>query len=126
VVEDDRLLSAMLEDALTILGCSAIKASDVAEAMQLVTTAALDGAVLDVNIAGEKVFPIAQELSRRGIPFFFVTGYINTGMPSEYRDRPLLKKPFRVRDLERHLENILAASVTARTLPDEPKPHPAT
>src|ERR1041385_8637649 len=98
VVEDDRLLSSMLEDALTILGCNAIKASDIAEAMQLVTTATLDGAILDVNVAGEKVYPIAQELGRRGIPFFFVTGYVNSDMPSEYRDRPLLKKPFRVRD----------------------------
>src|SRR5258708_16849321 len=72
VVEDDRLLSAMLEDALTILGCSAIRASDLAQASQHLATATLDGAILDVNIAGEKVYPIAQELSRRGIPFFFV------------------------------------------------------
>jgi DNA-binding response OmpR family regulator len=126
VVEDDRLLSAMLEDALTILGCSAIRASDIAQAAQLLSTTALDGAILDVNVAGEKVYPIAQELSRRGIPFFFVTGYVNAGVPSEYRDRPMLKKPFRVRDLERQLETILATAAPAHVPQDGPEPLPPT
>jgi DNA-binding response OmpR family regulator len=122
VVEDDRLLSAMLEDALTILGCNAIRATDIAQAAQLLSTTALDGAILDVNVAGEKVYPIAQELSRRGIPFFFVTGYVNTGVPSEYRDRPMLRKPFRVRDLERQLESILTTIAPAPVLQDRPDP----
>jgi DNA-binding response OmpR family regulator len=104
----------MLEDALTTLGCSAAKAADIAGAAQLLATATFDGAILDVNVAGEKVYPIALELSRRGIPFFFVTGYVHAAVPAEHRDRPLLKKPFRVRDLERHLETILRGVAPAR------------
>jgi DNA-binding response OmpR family regulator len=108
VVEDDRLLLGMLEDALTVLGCSAIRASDVAEAAQLVATTPVDAAVLDLNVAGEKVYPVAEELERRGVPFLFVTGYVDTGVRTDYRSRPLLKKPFRVRDLERNLEALMA------------------
>jgi DNA-binding response OmpR family regulator len=126
VVEDDRLLSAMLEDALTILGCTAIRASDIAGAAALLGTSTPDGAILDVNVAGEKVYPIAHELSRRGIPFFFVTGYVNAEVPSEYRDRPFLKKPFRVRDLERHLESILKTDLPVLPPRHVPKPSPST
>lgn len=104
VVEDDRLLLGMLEDALTVLGCSAIRASDVAEATQVAAATAVDAAVLDLNVAGEKVYPVAEELDRRGVPFIFVTGYVGIEVRADYRNRPLLKKPFRVRDLERSLQ----------------------
>jgi CheY-like chemotaxis protein len=114
VVEDDQLLSVMLEDALTVLGCTAVRASDVAEAIEIVATVPIDGAILDLNIAGTKVYPVAEKLAQRGLPFFFVTGYVKAIVPPPYSDRPLLKKPFRVRDLEHSLQEIMAEAVTSQ------------
>jgi hypothetical protein len=55
---------------------------------------ALDGALLDVNVAGVKIFPIAEALAARDIPFVFSTGYGEGGLPDEWKGRPTLQKPF--------------------------------
>ena len=59
-------------------------------------TAKLDCALLDVNLAGEKVFPVAEVLVRREVPFVFLTGYGRGILPAAYADRPVLAKPFRL------------------------------
>jgi DNA-binding response OmpR family regulator len=100
LVEDDTMLSMMLEDALSILGCTVIKAARVAEGAALAASADADVAVLDVNIAGQHVYPVAAALRRRGIPFIFVTAYVRDGVPPEYAGAPLLHKPFRLAELE--------------------------
>lgn len=100
LVEDDTMLSMMLEDALSILGCSVTKAARVADAMDLAAGVEADIAVLDVNIAGEHVYPVARALRWRGIPFVFVTAYVREGIPVEFRDEPLLHKPFHLSELE--------------------------
>jgi DNA-binding response OmpR family regulator len=100
LVEDDTMLSMMLEDALSILGCTVIKAARVANGLELATTIEADIAVLDVNIAGEHVYPVARVLRRRGIPFVFVTAYVREGIPEEFHREPLLHKPFHLSELE--------------------------
>ena len=55
----------------------------------------LDAAVLDVNLAGERVDPVAEALAERGVPFLFMTGYDRDMLPAEHADRPALAKPFR-------------------------------
>jgi DNA-binding response OmpR family regulator len=55
----------------------------------------LDAAVLDVNLAGERVDPVADALAERGVPFLFMTGYGRNMLPAEHADRPALAKPFR-------------------------------
>lgn len=100
LVEDDTMLSMMLEDALSILGCTVIKASRVPEGTQLANSAEADIAVLDVNVAGQHVYPVAAALRKRGIPFIFVTAYVRDGVPPEYSSEPLLHKPFRLAELE--------------------------
>lgn len=100
LVEDDTMLSMMLEDALSILGCTVVKASRVAEGTALAGSAEADVAVLDVNVAGQHVYPVAATLRRRGIPFIFVTAYVRDGVPPEYANEPLLHKPFRLAELE--------------------------
>lgn len=81
IVEDEALVALMVEDLLTDFGCQ-ISGSfgAVDEALAYLTEAAtpppaLDGAVLDVNIGGTMVFPVAERLRAAGIPFVFATGY---------------------------------------------------
>ena len=99
IVEDEMVVAIMLEDILTDLGCKVVRAGRVAKALQLVATSGIDGAILDVNVAGEPVYPVARELRRRGVPFVFSSGYGYDGVSPEYRDRPTLSKPFRQEEL---------------------------
>src|SRR5258706_11067388 len=101
LVEDEMLVAMMLEDMLTALGCSVVKAARVGNAVKIATTAMVDAAVLDVNVAGESVYPVADALPHREIPFIVSTGYSTTGLRDDFRDRPTLSKPFRPGELRR-------------------------
>jgi CheY-like chemotaxis protein len=95
VVEDEAPVALQLEDMLTELGCVVVgPASRVAQAFQLLQGERVDAAVLDLNIAGELVYPVADELKNRGLPYIFATGYGISGLTKAYRDRPVLEKPF--------------------------------
>jgi CheY-like chemotaxis protein len=76
--------------------------------LSLAGEAQFDLAMLDVNLAGENSFPVAEILARRGIPFLFATGYGIKGIAEEYRSYPVLQKPFRARDLEQALDQAVA------------------
>ena len=65
----------------------------------LAATPGLDGALLDINLAGENCFPIADALAARGVPFMFLTGYGATVLPAPYRDVPCLPKPFNLTEM---------------------------
>jgi CheY-like chemotaxis protein len=100
VVEDEMLVAMNIEDMLLDLGHEVAGiASRLAPALSLAGEASLDAAMLDVNLAGENSFPVADVLAARGIPFVFATGYGLQGIEERYRDRPLLQKPFRASDL---------------------------
>lgn len=104
VVEDEMLIVMLLEDILQELGCKIIgPVGRVAKAVSLANMEPFDAAILDINVAGEEVFPVACELVRRAIPFVFVSGYGADHLPKEWRDRPILQKPFQLEDLERSL-----------------------
>jgi CheY-like chemotaxis protein len=98
IVEDEALVALMVEDLLTDLGCE-ISGSfgAVDEALEWLSRAiasppSLDGAVLDVNIGGTMVFPIAERLRAAGIPFVFATGY--AALPRRgFEDVTVLSKP---------------------------------
>jgi len=109
VVEDEMMLAMMLADFLKAYDCTPIMAGRVEKALQLVATTAFDVALLDVNVAGESVYPVAQELDRRRIPFVFVTGYTDQGMDADYRNRPALTKPFSTAALGQALADALAS-----------------
>jgi CheY-like chemotaxis protein len=68
-------------------------------ALEMTRREQFDVAILDVNINGRKVYPVAEALAARDIPFAFVTGYGRKGLHTFYSDRPTLQKPFRLRDL---------------------------
>lgn len=96
VVEDESLVAMLLETILEDMGCTPVgPASTVEEGLQLVADdAPIDAALLDVNVAGRQIFPVAQALKDRNVPFVFSTGYGEGGLPDEWRGLPTLQKPF--------------------------------
>jgi CheY-like chemotaxis protein len=100
VVEDEALIALQLEDMLTELGCAVIgPASRVGQALKLLDGETVEAAVLDLNIAGELVYPVADELRNRGLPYVFVTAFGTSDLTEPYRSRPVLEKPFARREL---------------------------
>lgn len=96
VVEDESLVAMLLETILEDMGCIPVgPAGTVEEGLAMVADPApLDGALLDVNVAGRQVFPVAGALKARGVPFVFSTGYGESGLPDEWRGHPTVQKPF--------------------------------
>jgi CheY-like chemotaxis protein len=110
VVEDEFLIRMLLEDMLTDLGYElAGVAGRVDEAAEMAKTAEFDLAILDVNLDGHDVYPVADLIGKRGLPFMFVTGYGGRGLPDSYRGRPTLQKPFQMDELQRMLSQLLPA-----------------
>jgi len=94
VVEDTALVADLLVEELRSAGCRVIgPAPRLKQGLELAATPGLDGALLDVNLAGEDCFPIADALAARGVPFAFLSGYGTTVLPAAYRDAPFLPKP---------------------------------
>jgi CheY-like chemotaxis protein len=110
VVEDEFLIRMLLEDMLTDLGYELVGvAGRVDEALELAKTKDFDLAILDVNLDGHDVYPVADLIGKRGLPFMFVTGYGGRGLPDTYRDRPTLQKPFQLDELKKMLAQLLPA-----------------
>jgi CheY-like chemotaxis protein len=111
VVEDEAAISLLLEDMLLDFGCEVVgPAARLAAALEAVERETLDLAILDVNVAGEPIYPVAEALLRRQVPFVFSTGYGSAGIKDTYRDRPVLQKPFAQHDLKQKLLNARAAA----------------
>lgn len=95
VVEDEPLLAFALEDMLTDVGCTVVgPAHNLRRAIQLVEQEDIDGAILDVNLAGERVFPLADLLAERRVPFLYVTGYGTSLLRERDHGCPVLQKPY--------------------------------
>jgi CheY-like chemotaxis protein len=105
VVEDEMLIGMLLEDMLADLGQEVVAVVPrVNEALAAVQREVFDLAILDVHLNGQAVFPVADSLIEKGVPFVFATGYGERGLPEKYRDRPILQKPFARDDLARVLK----------------------
>ena len=109
VVEDDPRISAelvfTLEDAgVEVLGpCATIP-----EALRLMSqTPQIEGAILDVKLAGELVFPVAYDLARRGVPFVFLTGYDRSLVAVRFASVPAFEKPVKPADVASALADLL-------------------
>ena len=108
VVEDEYLVRLMLADLLGELGYDVVAlAANVQEGHHHAEKAPIDLALLDVNLGGEKVFPVADVLESRGVPFCFVTGYGTAGISAAHKTRPVLQKPFQKGDLARALRGLM-------------------
>jgi CheY-like chemotaxis protein len=108
VVEDELMIRMLLEDMLGELGYTvAAEAARIEEALDAAKNADFDIAILDVNLNGQPISPVADALVARGMPFVFATGYGERGLPEPYRDRPTLKKPFQMDGLKQMLQTAL-------------------
>lgn len=103
VVDDETLIVMLLEDMLADLGCTvAGSAGSVAQSLAIIDRSepTIDGAFLDINLRGELVYPVADALKARGVPFVFVTGNAVQGIDPDYAGVPALSKPFGSRAIE--------------------------
>jgi CheY-like chemotaxis protein len=105
VVEDELMIAMLVEDMLADLGCSVVgPAHELASALELARgDLGIDAALLDVNLAGQSVFPVADALRAKGVPSIFSTGYGEAGLRDVDQGAPVLQKPFRAGDLARAL-----------------------
>lgn len=110
VVEDEYLLADDLSLALEAAGAVVIgPVPSVAEAVTLIEQAPrIDLAVLDVNLRGEMVFPVADALDGRGVPFVLATGYDQWALPERFSSVPHIEKPFKPDRLSMELRQLLA------------------
>ncbi len=111
IVEDEALVAMLLEDMLSDAGYAlAATVHAIPAALTYVREQGVDFdfAILDVNLNGAPIFPVAEALAELGKPFAFSTGYGNSGLPPQWRDRPTLQKPFGSADVERVLSTTLA------------------
>ena len=108
VVEDEFLVAVLIEEILQSAGCVVSgPVSRVADALDAIGCNTYDAAVLDVNLAGEPIDQVVDALSRRNVPFLFVTGYSAGSLPVEFAERPRTGKPFKVAELLGTLSNVV-------------------
>ena len=104
VVEDEGAIALLIEEMLEEFGCEVVASvARLAAACEVAGSAQVDLAILDVNLAGERVFPVAEILQGRKIPFLFSTGYGASGLPAEYAGCPVLHKPFSQSELQQKI-----------------------
>jgi DNA-binding response OmpR family regulator len=95
VVDDEPLISMLVEDWLTELGCEVVgPGASVADGLKLAESSKLDGAILDVNLGNETCYQLADALRSRGVPLAFATGDGSLGDVSEFKDPIVVSKPF--------------------------------
>lgn len=112
LVEDETMIRMMVAEMLEDLGYRiAGEAGDVDEALRLIETLDFDIALLDVNVNGKVITPVARAIAARKRPFVFATGYGAQGMPEEFRGRPALQKPFQMETLARMIEAALKSAM---------------
>lgn len=108
LVEDEVMIRMMVADMLEEIGyVIAAEAGDIDDAVRLVQVTDFDIAILDVNVNGKVITPVAEAVQLRGLPFVFATGYGAQGLPEKFRDRPTIQKPFQIETLARTIESTL-------------------
>jgi CheY-like chemotaxis protein len=115
IVEDETMVSMLIEDMVGDLGGHVIgPAASFEQAMTWALEADFDLAILDVNLAGLAVYPIADVLRDRGIPFIFTTGYDSSVIPQSYRGQRMLPKPFSHQTFCEAVGEVLAGAMAFR------------
>ena len=108
IVEDEAVISFLIEDMLGELGVSEVRhGASVRAAISALDAAAPDFAVLDVNLGGERVYPVAERLEKDGVPFVFITGYGKSGIDPRWAEKIVIQKPFNLDMLTAALRDLL-------------------
>ena len=109
IVEDEYFLADDMAQALQKLGAQVIGPVPTPDkALALLTDKPVDAAILDINLKGRMVFPVADALREQGIPFVFATGYDAAAVPETYKDVPRWEKPFDPAALASALPSLVA------------------
>ncbi len=108
VVEDGPIVAMDLQDILQDLGWEVVgPTGNLAHAIEFATGEPLDAAVIDINIRGGKVYPVARALAARDIPFLLASGYADRRLPPDLADRPCVEKPYNKTLIEQRLEEMM-------------------
>jgi DNA-binding response OmpR family regulator len=108
LVEDETMVSFLIEEMLEQLGAGGVRhAARLDAGLDLVAAKLPSLAILDVNIGGETVFPIAERLEAAAVPFVFITGYGRDGLRGRWAARDVLQKPLTVQEFEQGLRKVL-------------------
>jgi len=108
LVEDELIIRMMIADMLQELGHRVAAESDrVDDAIELVQKTYFDLAILNLNLHGKPVLPVAEAVKARNRPIIFATGYNASMLPAEFSDRPALQKPFQIETLGKLIEATL-------------------
>lgn len=111
IVEDEALIAMLLEEMLADRGFHvAGVAATLEEGEQLADKLDIDAAILDVSLNGSTVFPVAEKLNARNVPFVFTTGYGEAGLPNQWSDRPVFTKPYDITELTEALAQLVPTS----------------
>lgn len=114
VVEDEAMIRMMVADMLEDLGYAvAAEAGGLDDAIKLAQSADFDIALLDVNLNGKSIEPVADIVEGRGLPLVFASGYGAGGLPEKFRNRPALQKPFQMDTLGKMLQETLRKPAAA-------------
>ena len=109
LVEDEALIRMMLVDMVEELGHAVVaEAGRIEDALRLAHDPGFDIAILDINLGGPTSAPVAEILAKRAVPFVFASGYGEGGVPEGFKNRPMLRKPFQVDDLDRAIQAAVA------------------
>ena len=109
LVEDEGLVAMLVEDMLAELGCEvAARADNIDVAIGEARKGGFECALLDMNLRGQEVFPVAEILREQGVPFAFLSGYGRAGLPEKFRTTPVATKPFQIEELAVALSAALA------------------
>lgn len=109
IVEDEAIVAMLLENILEDIGCVAVgPALTLQQAHDVVAAEAdIDAAILDVNLHGERIYPVAETLAGRNVPIAFATGYGGGGLEGQWRTRPAVQKPYTMDDIIRVLNSLI-------------------
>lgn len=114
LVEDELMVAMLVETALEDESCIIVGPyGGLSEALLAAQSETLDLAVLDINLAGEMVFPVAEMLASRGVPFLLLSGYGALALPKEHEDWPICAKPFRLNELVAVLNRLVKPGAPA-------------
>ena len=123
VVDDEPLITAMMEEWLSELGHFVIgPAHNLAQALELAASD-FDAAIVDVSLGKDKSYPLVDALIARGLPFALATGYGPDGVPPQYRNQPTLGKPFEFATFRGAIDRLTAERGVADT-PNASSPGP--
>ena len=108
LVEDETLIRMMIAGIVEELGHTVVaEAGNISDVLKLAKTADFGIAILDINVGGDRIEPVAEIIDSRHLPFIFASGYGSAGLPEKFRDRPVLQKPLVIPRLGEAIEAAL-------------------